>query len=72
MKSMQATPPVRWILAWNSCEERLSPDFSASLLKDLPGRTLACLEMEADNIHQPRPKPGLGRIRSAVPRSQGL
>lgn len=49
MKSMRATPPVRWILAWNSCEEHLSPDFSASLLKELPDRTLACLVMEADN-----------------------
>jgi len=49
MKNMQSTPPVRWILAWNSCEECLSPDFSASLLKELPDRTLACLVMEADN-----------------------
>lgn len=49
MKNMRATPPVRWILAWNSCEERLFPDFSASLLKELPDRTLACLVMEADN-----------------------
>lgn len=47
--NMRGTPPVRWILAWNSSEERLSPDFSQSLLRELPDRTLACLVLEADN-----------------------
>jgi len=47
--NMRGTPPVRWILAWNSSEEHLSPDFSQSLLREIPDRTLACLVLEADN-----------------------
>lgn len=49
MNSMRAAPEVRWILAWNSSEERLTADFSQSLLREIPDRTRACLVMEADN-----------------------
>jgi len=42
-------PSVRWILAWNASEEKLTPDFSKSVTGSVPSSTLACLVFEADN-----------------------
>jgi glutamate carboxypeptidase len=42
-------PPVRWILAWNASEEKLTDDFSASVCGIVPPSTSACLVFEADN-----------------------
>lgn len=42
-------PPVRWILAWNSSEEKLTPDFSKSVVESIPSSIVACLVFEADN-----------------------
>jgi len=42
-------PSVRWILAWNASEEKLTPDFAESVIGIVPSSTLACLVFEADN-----------------------
>ncbi len=54
MKILSGIPEVaqrdpRWILAWNSSEEQLNPDFASKVLQDIPRATKACLVFEADN-----------------------
>lgn len=42
----------RWILAWNSSEEELTPDFADKALQEIPRSTKACLVFEADSRRQ--------------------